>query len=59
MAGAPNDKAAGIVLHTPLQTLVEKQQPLFTIHAESKGGLHYALSVLRNLPEIIQVEAYQ
>lgn len=57
LAGAPRDKAAGVYLHNPLQTIVEKDQPLFTIHAESKGGLNYALSLLDQIPEIIQVEA--
>ena len=57
LAGAPRDKAAGITLHTPLDTIVEKNQPLFTIHAESKGELRYALSLLEQIPEVIQVEA--
>ena len=55
LAGAPQDKAAGITLHTPLQTAVERDQPLFTIHAESKGKLRYALSLLTEIPPI-QVE---
>lgn len=57
LAGAPHDKAAGVFLHTPLESLVEKGQPLFTIHTESKGELHYALSLLEQIPAIIQVEA--
>ena len=57
MAGAPHDKAAGIMLHTPLETLVDQKQPLFTVHAESKGELRYALSLLEQIPDIIQVEA--
>lgn len=57
LAGAPHDKAAGVYLHNPLQTIVEKEQPLFTIHAESKGELRYAVSLLDQIPEIIQVEA--
>lgn len=56
LAGAPHDKAAGIELHTPLETLVEPGQPLFTIHAESKGELNYALSLLEQTPNIIQLE---
>lgn len=56
LAGAPHDQAAGVTLHTPLETLVQKDQPLFTIHAESKGELQYALSLLDENPEIIQVE---
>lgn len=45
--------------YTPLQTFVEKDEPLFTIHAESKGELRYALSLLEQIPEVIQVEAYE
>ena len=57
LAGAPHDKAAGVVLHTPLESLVEAGDSLFTIHAESKGELRYALSLLDQVPTIIQVEA--
>ncbi|MBT4879654.1 MAG: thymidine phosphorylase family protein [Alphaproteobacteria bacterium] len=57
LAGAPHDKAAGVELHVPLRTLVDKGEPLVTIHAESKGELSYALSLLDQIPEIIQVEA--
>jgi thymidine phosphorylase len=56
LAGAPNAKAAGVVLHTPLGTLVEKHQPLFTIHAESQGALHYAELLLEQIDSIVQVE---
>lgn len=56
LAGAPNDKSAGIVLHTPLGTIINKGQPLFTIYSESKGELDYALSVLRERPRIIKIE---
>lgn len=57
LAGAPHDKSAGIMLHTPLNKRVEKDEPLFTIHAESKGELRYALSLLTQIPDIVQVEA--
>lgn len=56
LAGAPHDKAAGVELHTPLDTMVEPGQPLFTIHAESKGGLRYALSLHDEIADIIQLE---
>lgn len=57
LAGAPHDKAAGILLHTPLEMMIEKGQPLFTIHSESKGALRYALSSLDQISSVIQVEA--
>lgn len=59
LAGAPGDKAAGVVLHTPLETFVTKDQPLYTIHAESKGELRYALSLLEQIPDIVEVEEYE
>jgi len=59
LAGAPHNKAAGIELHTPLDTMVEAEQPLFTLHAESKGGLRYALSMLEDISAIIQLELYE
>lgn len=57
LAGAPYDKAAGVTLYTQLDAMVEKGQPLMTIHAESKGALRYALSLLKQIPAIVQVEA--
>jgi thymidine phosphorylase len=56
LAGAPNDPAAGIDLHVSLSDSVRKGQPLFTIHAESKGGLDYALSVLTQINDLITIE---
>jgi len=43
LAGAPDAPVAGIDLHISLGTVVSKGQPLFTIYAESKGELNYAL----------------
>ncbi|MDF1827295.1 MAG: thymidine phosphorylase family protein [Legionellaceae bacterium] len=57
LAGAPHDKAAGVVLFTRLDAMVEKGQPLFEIHAESKGALQYARSLLTQIPAIVRVEA--
>ncbi|KTD72796.1 thymidine phosphorylase family protein [Legionella tucsonensis] len=56
LAGAPHDKAAGVVLHTPINTVVEKGQPLYTIHSESRGALRYALSLLNQISTVVQVE---
>jgi thymidine phosphorylase len=43
LAGAPQAPAAGIDLHTRLLNRVEAGQPLFTVHAQSRGELDYAL----------------
>jgi thymidine phosphorylase len=43
LAGAPKSPAAGIDLHVRLGDKVEQGQPLFTLHAQSRGELEYAL----------------
>lgn len=44
LAGAPKSPAAGIDLHVRLGDAVEAGQPLFTVHAQSRGELEYALN---------------
>lgn len=56
LAGAPQSKAAGIDLLTPLGTLVEKDQPLFILHADSPGELEYARNYLERGVEIFQIQ---
>lgn len=57
LAGAPRSKSAGVELLTPLHTIVGKSQPLYKIHAETQGELHYALDFLKQGHEIFQIEA--
>jgi len=57
LAGAPTSPAAGLELHTPVGTTVERGQPLFTVHAEAPGELAYALDYVAAKPEIVRVEA--
>lgn len=57
LAGAPSAKAAGVAFHAPLGARVEKGMPLYTVHAEAKGELAYALEYVRNHPDVIRVEA--
>ena len=59
LAGAPHDPAAGVKLYAPLEKLVDKDEPLFSIHAESKGELQYAISLLSEVDDIVQVEALE
>ena len=54
-AGAPDSPSAGVDLHTPLGASVEKGEPLFTIHASSKGELEYALRYFQLHQEVIQI----
>ncbi|NBD96199.1 MAG: thymidine phosphorylase [Gammaproteobacteria bacterium] len=42
LAGAPGAPAAGVFVHARLDDPVEAGQPLYTIHAESRGELAYA-----------------
>jgi thymidine phosphorylase len=56
LAGAPRAQSAGLKLHAPLGTKVEIGQPLYAIHAETKGELEYALRYIRDNNEIIRVE---
>ncbi len=55
LAGAPRAKAAGIELHVNVNSQVEKDQPLFTIYAEAKGELEYAVSAIRSEHDVMQV----
>ncbi|KTC66392.1 thymidine phosphorylase (plasmid) [Legionella adelaidensis] len=56
LAGAPKSKSAGIELLTPLNKLVEKGEPLFIVHAETKGELSYSLTFLQQRTNIIHIE---
>jgi len=56
LAGAPDDKAAGVELHVRLGDVVAAGQPLCTVHAESPGELAYALDYAAANPGIIAVE---
>lgn len=42
LAGAPGAPSAGVYVHARLGDSVEHGQPLYTIHAESRGELAYA-----------------
>ncbi|HJV52254.1 MAG TPA: thymidine phosphorylase family protein [Noviherbaspirillum sp.] len=56
LAGAPKAPAAGITLHVPLDTRVEKGQPLLTIHAESPGELAYAKTYAQAEQDMILIQ---
>ncbi|MFZ5932451.1 MAG: hypothetical protein ACOY15_14735 [Pseudomonadota bacterium] len=50
-------KTAGLAFHAPLGAQVEKGMPLYTVHAESKGELAYALDYVASHPGVIRLEA--
>ncbi|WP_225136583.1 hypothetical protein [Bradyrhizobium yuanmingense] len=55
LAGAPDDKAAGADLHVRIGDLVERGQPLCTVHADAPGELDYAFDYARANHDIITV----
>ncbi|MGE3320180.1 MAG: thymidine phosphorylase family protein [Candidatus Berkiella sp.] len=59
LAGAPQAKTAGLYLQTALHARIEKGEPLFTIHAESKGELSYAVSYLKSEKPIYEIREHQ
>jgi thymidine phosphorylase len=56
LAGAPQSPTAGVDLHVMLDVAVEKGQPLYTIHAQSRGELHYALEYAMHQPDVIGIQ---
>lgn len=56
LAGAPRDPSAGLVLLARVGARVEAGQPLFTLHAEAKGELEYAMTYAMSGGEIVAVE---
>lgn len=55
LAGAPREPTAGIDFFTPIGTVVEARQPLYTIHAETDNLLSYALDYLNSTKDIITI----
>jgi thymidine phosphorylase len=55
LAGAPDARAAGVECHKQLRDWVEKGEPLFTIHAETRGELHYALAYVTSNEPILSI----
>jgi len=56
LAGAPDSPTAGVDLHTPLKTHIEKGQPLFTIYATSAGELDHALYYYGAHEQVIEID---
>jgi thymidine phosphorylase len=55
LAGAPQDKAAGIELHARLGDTVAQGARLFTLHAEAEGELAYALNYADANADIVRI----
>lgn len=54
-AGAPTNPAAGLVLHVKPGESVSAGQPLFTVHAGSKGELDYALGYANHEADVVRL----
>jgi thymidine phosphorylase len=56
LAGAPDDKAAGVELHAKVGDRVSADGPVCTVHAEAPGQLAYALGYAAANPDIFTVD---
>ena len=56
LAGAPVAKAAGLDLHVRVGESLRAGQPMFTLHAESRGELDYALEYLARQQAVVVLE---
>lgn len=56
LAGAPAAVTAGLYFCVKLGQKVDKGYTIFTLHAESKGELHYALEFLKSHPDAVRIE---
>lgn len=53
LAGAPDDKGAGVEMHVRLGAPVSRGEPGYTVYAESPGELDYAMSYVEANSDII------
>lgn len=60
LAGAPDSPEAGVDLHVRLEDQIVKGEPLFSLHANSKGELEYALNYYyQNMNELLKITSYE
>ena len=57
LAGAPEDKAAGVEMHVRLGDRLRVGMTLCTVHAETEGELAYALAYADVNPDIFGIAA--
>lgn len=55
LAGAPKSPAAGVDLNVHVGDWIDNGEPLFWVHAQSRGELDYALHYIADQPGIISV----
>ena len=56
LAGAPDDKAAGVELCARLGDTVTATEPLVVVHAEARGELAYALAYAQANADMFEIE---
>jgi thymidine phosphorylase len=56
LAGAPRAPASGLEIHVELGDVVSCDQPLVTLHAETRGELDYAQRYLAANPDILALD---
>ena len=56
LAGAPQQPAAGLMLHKRLGDTIAPGEPLVTIHAEASGEIEYAVSYARANTDMFTIE---
>lgn len=56
LAGAPDSKAAGVYVNKHMSDRVFKGDPLFTIHAQTRGELAYAVEYVTVNTDIFRVQ---
>jgi thymidine phosphorylase len=57
LAGAPQAPTAGIYLRVKQGQRIEKDQPLYTVHADAPGELEYAKDYIASQQDIISIHA--
>ncbi len=55
LAGAPDDKAAGIEIHVRVGDRAARGEPLYTVHSENRGGLEYALEYAAQAEDVMSI----
>lgn len=56
LAGAPGSPLAGLELHAHLGDRLERGQPMFTVHAQTRGELAYAMEYVQRHPGILTLD---
>jgi thymidine phosphorylase len=56
LAGAPRAKAAGVEIHVRLGETVSPQDPVYTVHAETRGELDYALDFVVSMQAVVGID---